>query len=281
MSGGIVYYAVMIVAFAIMLWANHKSRSKGLAWGRPVAVVAGLVAVTFAGLAIYNRATGPGRYVDRLQQRETAYTRIAYTRLGSYIGTNFAGKTLVIIRRDSGASAQDDLQIQALTTGLEGRLTPVIESITIGGDMEMPGAGEMFTNAEWERIMAARVPGYRLMQDGDYQLAETPGNPADVVVLSLVGLPYDAPAAFSLWGREEEDRPRLVLANANLYGMRQRIQSRVVAAVLAYKPDADHSPELPVPASPEAAFAQRFLLIDDLNVDEIAAAYPDVFGPTP
>jgi hypothetical protein len=281
--GGAIYYIVMIVSFAIMLWANNKSRSKGVAWGRPVAAVFGLLAVLFAGLAIYQRATGPQREAERIRAREEVYRDIGFSRLGEYLAANFEGRTLLIIRRESGTQPAADPAIKALKSGLGDRLTLTIESITINDEMGMaePGAGMMFTNEAWEEILARTVPGYRPLKDGKYEDAAVAGDPRDVVVLSLLGLPFDSPAAFGLWERAEEDRPYLVLANVSLYGIRQRVEDGYVAAILASNPDADHSPDLKIPESRQAAFDQRYVLIYDVNVAEIAAKHPEIFGSEP
>lgn len=284
----VVLYGIMIVAFIAMLWANHQFTSKGVDWGRPLAGLCGIIAVGMALFALYTQYFG--NPTKDIIERERAYTRVGYQRLGEHLGSLHEGKKLIVIVQeyDMGASqvegpTQNEIIMQALNAGINNRMDVKVVNLAEGVDMNDPEAMDMMpmdgmlTGADFEKILAENVPGYTLIVDEKEQDPITEGNPRDYVVLSIVGLPMDV-EPLSFWSKDAEERPILSLSNATLNEMLERFTSGHIDSVLSYNPNATFDPEAKFPKNESEAFDQRFILITQYNFEEIATAHPDIFG---
>ena len=98
------------------------------------------------------------------------------------------------------------------------------------------------------------------------------------MVISLMGLPYDFPE-MSFWGKEEAERQKLVVVNANLYDLRKAIMGNFIQAAVAHRPDIKYDINEVVPDETQAAFDKRYLLITPENVNSIADKFPKMFKP--
>jgi len=104
-------------------------------------------------------------------------------------------------------------------------------------------------------------------------------NPDCDLVLSLVGLPYDA-AAMKYWQKAEARQrvPRLALVNAHIYELKSKIKAGLISVVLQNKPEV-YDWQAAIPEDEVTIFSNRFIFITPENVDELAAKYHDLFKP--
>lgn len=263
MSTIVVIYIVMIVAAIAMLWANYQYKSKGVPWGRPLAGLFGIVAVAMAISALVYSSTHETSETNRIIERENHYTQISMEFLGDYLGDNFPDQSLVIISQASftGDETRQKMISDSLTKGLAGRMKVAVESVgtdpsSQDPEMAMVGPEFMIKASQFNEIMEKHKDAK--------------------VFLSLVGLPMDF-TEMKFWTMKDEERPHLALANANIFMLRKAIERNMVSVVLHHNPEAVYDPNMEFPKDPEAAFNQRFLLINEFNVAELATKYPDLF----
>jgi len=266
---------LMIAAALAMFWGLAKQKA-GIAWGRPVATVAAIVAVAAALWQLLGGGTPSGEDVARI---ERAYQRIGAQKLGIYLAGRFPNARVLIVTEPKSDAAPDvpdsnSSLLQGLREGLEGKVTIVGEvapempeglSDTFRGETGMPpgepGMEEMLPPTEFWFTAAVFD-----------KLVEEHKDRCDLVV-STIGLPMDL-RGMKFW--RMRTAPKLALANASVYELRAAIKSDRVSAAVTYNPTAAFELVMP-PSDLDEAFSKRFLLVTAENVDEIAETYAELF----
>ena len=268
---------LLIVGAVVTLVAAYRlSQASKISWGPPeylAKIVAGMSVVFAVGalstavIYAWQSTVSVCRCGGGSMTKEFQFATAAYETLGDHIGVTFPGKTVVVI--SNGDASPRMVQRHAdLVSGIAGRASIVTVST------DSPEADEMLVStydlsaAEFEGLLVEHVPGYA---------DPTGGDPRDVAVVSLIGLPVDS-RAIPLWSRAPEARPHLILANAYLVGLAPRIQAGQIDAVLSHRPDAVYDPDLTVPATRAARFDLRYLLITPETIDDSIVQYPGIYG---
>lgn len=226
-------------------------------------VILGVVAIGGSVALLYYYQNKEVSATRKIIERENAYTAVSMETLGAYLASHFPHQKVVLINHPlSGSEARQAMILGALKKGLNGHVTLIVESLEVPADFP---DGQILIGLE------------SMIQAKDFD-AIIDKHPDAAVVLSLAGLPIDV-NDMKYWSMKAGERPKLALANANIYMLRKAIAEGDVAVVLHHNPDAVavFDPTSTFPSDPQVAFAERFLLIDQSNVEMIARKYPDLF----
>lgn len=272
--------ALMIVAAIVMFWGLAKQKA-GVAWGRPVATAAAIVAVVAALVQLFGGGQLPG---DNVICIERAYQRIGAQKLGAYLAETFPGTRVLIVKEPEPASGPASSMLDGSSALIEGLRAGLGDEVTIVAEVapEIPKA--IFTSFQGEAGMEGMAPA----EDGMGQmlpptefwftaavfdkLVEKYKDQCDLVV-STIGLPMDL-RGMKYW--RMRTAPKLALANGSVYELRTAIKKDRVAAAVTYNPDCPFELKMP-PSNLDEAFDKRFLLVTAANVDEIASKYSELF----
>lgn len=256
-------YILMVVAAAGMLFGNHKYKSKGVAWGRPLAGACGvfalLLAIVIIGAHLFN--VGDKVRINSIIEKELKYFDAKMQYLADYLEEEHGDADYLLITNEQTEYNAERRKV--MMDALEGLSIVTTFEVTPPEEMEEYVETDMYLTAERFDGIISRYPE------------------ADIVI-SMLGLPMDY-AEMKLWRQKEwEDEynrkpPSLVLVDAYVYDLKKAISAGAIAAVVQYRPDAEYKPDDPVPSSIEEAFAKRYILITPENVDEMDQKYEGLF----
>ncbi len=260
---------VLMVLFAIgMYWANRQYKTKGAAWGRPVAGLCGVMALLIALSRILYDLTGceKDKRQNAILSKELQYTAAQFQHLGEYMQRKFANHSVLVIASPKMAGANEyaddrlDTIRDSLKDAFDGRLT-------ISGTVHLkvpelehgmpPMFETMFTAEAFDEIVA--------------------DNPDVNLILSLVGLPMNW-KEMQFWQISDEKRSKLVVTNGQVFELYDPIIQGYVNAVVHYNPSSQYNFQDDVPSDPTEAFEKRYLLIDADNIAKIAAENKGMFA---
>ncbi len=248
-------YTIMILAGIGMITAYRRYKKQQAASARPVAAVCGVIVVAAALGALF-WPKGGKIDIEEHRGKEEQYRQIAYRRFGKHLAEKHAGSRALLLTEPVGENERDQswhkITMEALKEGL-GRKVEIIAQEKIG--VLGPGARLMFTLEEFEDTLDAHA-GYDLL-------------------ISLAGLPPNY-EEMALWQMEDEERPKVALANANIHELGEAIKAGYIVCVLHPNPGG-YNPKEDVPADPKEAFKKRFLLITPQNVEGTAKKFPNLF----
>ena len=261
-------YALMIIFAIGMYWANRQYKTKGVAWGRPVAGLFGVLALVMALSRILYDLTGCEK--DKRQSailgKELRYTDAQFQYLGDYMKRKFANHTVLLIASPKIAGSNEyaddrlDTIKSALKEAFDGRLT-ISRTVHLespeGQDGMPPMFETMFTAEAFNDIVT--------------------DNSEATLILSLVGLPMNW-KEMTFWQLEDEKRPKLVLTNGQVYELYDPIIQGYVNAVVHYNPSSEYNFQDDVPSDVTEAFKKRYLLIDSDNIAKIASENEGMFA---
>ncbi len=257
-------YAGMVITGILSFWASRQFRNKGAAWGRPAAVLFGVMTLTLVAVKIY-LTLNP--ITPDYSNTEAQYQYVGYKFLGQEIAKRNPGAKILIIKPPSVVSEKAQLvrdkQELGLKDGLAGKATILAEvELASGMDPQSPEA-------------MGYVPGGGLTAEKFDEYIED--HMDCTVVLSMVGMPPDL-QEMELWKKieDKEDVPKLALVGANVYPLKPLFQADVISVALHNKP-ARFDPNADVPEDEQAAFDTRFILITKDSVDELSKTYPNLF----
>jgi hypothetical protein len=268
-------YVGMVAAFLAMLFVHYRYRQQASKRYRRLSIGFGILAGVLSITSLYVSWNSPGPDdEDRYGHPDPfVYTLVAHEALGNYLVKSYPGKTVLLLEQNvTELNYRQKMIHDALRTGVDGRAPMTFQ--VFGQPYDPSDPAKLVENAlgiyDFEAFLSEHVPGYAEGSEGD---------PRDVVVVSLVGLPLDQDE-MDYWNRPAERRPHLVLVNAYLRGLQQRIADGQIEVVLAHNPDATYDPieDYPPPTNLEEAFAKRYLFITYENVAAMAAEHPMLFG---
>ena len=258
-----------MVLFAIgMYLANRQYKTKGVAWGRPVAGLCGVMALLIALSRILYDLTGceKDKRQNAILSKELQYTAAQFQHLGEYMQRKFANHSVLVIASPKMAGANEyaddrlDTIRDSLKDAFDGRLT-IADTVHLKTpEMEhgMPPMFEtMFTAEAFDEIVA--------------------DNPDADLILSLVGLPMDW-KDMKFWHKEDEKRADLIVTNGQVFELYDLILQDYVDAVVHYNPASQYNFQDDVPSDSTEAFEKRYLLIDAGNIAKIAAENKGMFA---
>lgn len=263
---------ILMIAFAIgMYWANTQYKTKGAPWGRPLAGLFGLLAILMALSKILHDSLGCERksLQTDILEKELKYTEATYLYLGEYLAENHANSKVLLVANPkiarAGEYAKRRMEVikDALEDGFDGRL-----SIVSTEHLEMPSMGKGGMPTMYESMFTAEA--FDEIIDRNSQ--------ADLI-LSLVGLPIDW-KDMEFWFKEE-DRPKMVITNGQVYELKPPILDGYIHAVVYHNPSSGYDFKTPVPDDHKEAFDKRYLMIDAKNIESIAAKHSQMFMPDP
>jgi hypothetical protein len=260
-------YILMVLCAAAMIYANGQAKSKGVAWGKPVAGLFGVMAVGMAllkiVLVVFFASAAEKKQAEQVEtinntQEHYEYSKMRY--LGDYLGKNHPGETILLVISPYMAG-RNKSSVKALKKGLKGRLT-------IGAEVypENPDKTEK-RGGKHHQFFTAEVFGTMLTK-----------NDTCTLILSLIQLPTDF-EEMEFWGLEEHQRPKMVLVQPNIYNLKKAIMGGYVNAVLHFNPNATYELNEEAPKDYKEAFAKRYLIIDKTNIGAISAEHPNLFLP--
>lgn len=259
----------LMVFFAIgMYWANRQYKTKGVAWGRPVAGLCGVMALIIALSRILYDLTGceKDKRQNAILGKELQYTAAQFQHLGEYMQRKFANHSVLVIAspRMTGANEYADERLDTIRDSLkdafDGRLTISGTVHLKAPEMEngMPPMFEtMFTAEAFDEIVA--------------------DNPDVDLILSLVGLPMNW-KEMEFWQMSDEKRSKLIVTNGQVFELYDPIIQGYVNAVVHYNPASQYNFQDDVPSDSTEAFEKRYLLIDSDNIAKIAAENKGMFA---
>jgi len=252
-----VLYSLMILAAAGMLYGNNKFKSKGVAWGRPLAGACGVLALICALVIMWQFMTKDQKRIGGIIEKELRYFDYKMQYLANYLSTKYPShKYLLITNQKTEYNAQrHDVMLAALKSLTIAKVHEVLPPEEMGP--EAMGGAEMFLTA-----------------DKFDQIIED--NPECTMVISTLGLPMDY-QRMKFWRKKAAERPQLVLVDAYVWDLKKAIQVGAIAAVVQYKPDAEYKPNEDVPDNVDEAFTKRFILLTPENVEEMNKKYAGLF----
>jgi len=261
-------YALMIIFAIGMYWANRQYKTKGVAWGRPVAGLFGVLALVIALSRILYDLTGCEK--DKRQSailgKELRYTDAQFQYLGDYMKRKFAKHDVLLIAspKTAGSNEYADDRLNtikgALKDAFDGRLT-LSRTVHLKAPENQDGMPPMF-----EMMFTAEAFDEIVADNSDATL-----------ILSLVGLPMNW-KEMEFWQMEDGKRPKLVITNGQVFELYDPIIQGYVNAVIHYNPSSEYNFQDSVPADVTEAFEKRYLLIDADNIAKIASENEGMFA---
>jgi hypothetical protein len=251
-----------------MYWANRQYKTKGVAWGRPVAGLFGVLALVIALWSIL--ATSCGFEKQKRQKtildKELRYTNAQFEYLGDYMKRKFAKSEVLLIAspKTPGSNEYADNRLNTIRDALKDAFDG---SLTLSGTAHLkapenqdgmpPMFETMFTAEAFDEIVAE--------------------NPDATLILSLVGLPMNW-KEMEFWTKEDDKRPKLVVTNGQVFELYAPIMEGYVNAVVHYNPSSQYNFQDAVPSDVTEAFEKRYLLIDADNIAKIASENEGMFA---
>lgn len=261
MEGTGLYIGMFVCLFA-MLWARSQAKKFRRPWGRPLAAIFGILALVLAFTQIQKQATHDDRMRDDLVQKENFYLRSAFFRTGEYIAQRFPGKKITVFAYDEHLynKGRQEIMLTALKDGLADNAqvgTVVRFALPMGPDeVEMIDVADV--------IVTAKDFDDKLIEHFD----------STDLFLSLIPLPLDMEQMEYFKLKAGIEGPKLMLAFSSVYELSNVINLGLLDSVLTYHPDFRYNLKAPIPETVEAAFDERYLIVDQSNVVELADKYP-------
>ncbi len=246
------------VIAGIIMWIGNMNYKKGVAWGQPVAVVFGIIAIACGIWAIVLNTKGDAGTT----QKEVRYQEIRAEKLGAYLKQNFPDKKFLILTNGmtvgpDGKQVRNH-QYDALVKAMSGLTVATLERpVPTDPDemmMEEMGWGMRALNNlfEGKNSKGQAIDGFEVPGDFD-------------ILVTLIGLPEDAFRGGKLGGKLTGKQV------AFLQGYIERWQGgfknkSIVAAVtdVQYPGESDKEGlakwEQNPPSDLDAAFNVRFIL---------------------
>lgn len=261
--------AVLVVAGIAMI-VGQKKKNQGVAWGQPLAIVSGLLAILIAGWSMSK--TFSGGNTEGIIEREKYYQGVAGEKLGLHLAKVKSGaKALIIVQPQIGTKpAEPSALIEGLKKGLGTAITVVDEvSPEIpksamqnfeGGAMEGEMGGEMMPPMEFwftGKLFNELLGKYK----GKYDM-----------VITNIGLPTKGLGKVKLW----KDKTTVAISTGSIYELYRPIKAGMICAAVTYNPKAVYDDAAP-PKDLEEAFAKRYVLVTTENIDKVATEHGGLF----
>lgn len=277
----------MTLAGAAMVYSLLQYR-KGNMWGKPVAIIAAIIAIIFAFSTLF---TGGGSNIEQLATKSQQYQKIAVQKLGSYLASEYPNAKTVILSHIDYSSIQPDTDTEQLPNSVkkfkrwEEELKEVADGqldITNIIHPKLPAQVNNTENAETGAGDTSRPTDYRMfmgvggiMQAKYYNKALSGQlNNCDLLIM-LRNPPYDI-EKLKVW--QMSSPPKVALMHPGMLSkLKESISRGFITAVVTHKPDANNALNKPVPKDMEEAFNKRYLLITPKNIDKINQKFKNLF----
>lgn len=268
----VLLYGMMFALFYGMWWANKQYKTKGVPWGRPLAVLFGFATLGAALIVMIFMSSGPDPVLDSQFMEKAAKCQfVAYKFLGKEVAKQFPGAKVLLIRYNHGPGSADDIKIKALKEGLGG-------GIEIAAEEELYGSG-----FEYKKMN----PGTGAINPSSIYTTNTLDELVSIhedctVIISFIGLPQahgkdNIPLAkMKLWKMEEGERPGLVLAEPHSRQNPKLIEHGLISAVLRNLP-VPYDPTAPLPEGEQAIFDTCYTIVTKGNIEDSKTKYPEMF----
>jgi hypothetical protein len=245
----------MILSAIGMIVANSQYKSKGVAWGRPVAGACGIFTVLLAISAMIGHISGHNPQADFLRDRELGYFKVKHEVLAEQLKSAYPNATVLVItnERNEYNAERHDAMLEAFSI------------LNIGKTFEVPDPAE---TEDMMMDMSITAEEFDAIMDNNSN--------CDLVV-STIGLPMDF-TEMEFWKKEPEGRPVLVLTEGYVYDLKPAIQHGFIGAVIQPNPDAVYDQEKKLPKDTMEAFNDRFILITADNLEEMDKKYEHLFN---
>lgn len=259
----LVRFILMILGAVGMLYGLHKYKTKGVAWGRPLAGACGVFALVMALVNLTMTIGGDTQRINSIMEKELRYYDAKMQYLATHLSEAHPGATYLLITNQQTTHNQDRYDVMKAALGsldiqYEQAVVPAEEAGMMEGvPGEVPMDADMYLTAErFDEIIES-------YSDVD-------------MVISTLGLPMDY-RDMEFWRKKADERPQLVLVDAYVYDLKRAIEKEAIAAVVQYRPDAQYNPDEDVPEGVNEAFDKRYILITPENVAEMDTKYDGLF----
>ena len=131
------------VVSGIVMWVGNSNYKKGAAWGQPVAIAFGVIAIAMGIWAMTLNGGNAGAV-----NKEIGYQKVRAEKLGKYIAANFADKKILILTsaeyKDGNGNVVPNHLLQGLKKGLGSVSCDVLER-----PVPAEGSDEAMEEMEW------------------------------------------------------------------------------------------------------------------------------------
>ena len=263
----------IMVAAAVVMVLGLVKQKQGLAWGKPLATWAAVIALICALLHIVTSGGPSQKSVMKTQMR---YVEVSTEKLGQYLAEKYPGKKALLIVSPIAKinQANADALTRGLKRGLKGKITIVAEI-----SPEPPQMPNLPAGPQGRRL----PPGAGMMMMGPIEFWLTPEKFDAMLepqlknvdlVITTIGLPMEV-GKLKFWQIKPQPA-KMVIANGNISNLAEAIKTGYVAAAVTFNPKATYDNQKP-PSNLDAAFSKRYLLVTPENVEQTVKEFPNLF----
>ncbi len=240
------WIVIMIVGLIGMIVCSKKQKTNPAM--QSVGFVLFLVVLAGAVMLLREMNVFGGGASD-IVNSELTYSASRGNKAGKFLSGIAGGKKVLIIAENGFDKNENSKRIVEAVKAGYGSENVVVDSLAV------KGAGE-----------EGAMPIEELMKGKDFDALIAKHKDAGVVI-SILGLPSDA-YKMSFF-RNKKGRPVLFLLSSGIGNAKflvDKIKSGDIAGVIVPNPKADY--EVKAPSDPEKAFAIRYILVDQKNIDK-------------
>ncbi len=263
---------VMVVAAAVMIFGLVKQK-QGMAWGKPLATLAAVIALI---CALSHIVTSGGPSTKSVMKTQMRYVEVSTEKLGKYLADKYPGTKAVVIVSPMAKlnQANNDALMAGLKRGLDGKVTIVAEISPEPPKMPtMPGGPQGKSMPPGSEMMMMGPIEFWLTPEKFDAMLEPHLKGADLVI-TTIGLPMDV-GKLKFW-QVKPQPPKMVIASGNISNLAEAIKAGFVAAAVTFNPKATYDNQKP-PSNLDEAFAKRYLLVTPETVEQTAKEFPNLF----
>ena len=171
------------VVSGIVMWVGNSNYKKGAAWGQPVAIAFGVIAIAMGIWAMTLNGGNAGAV-----NKEIGYQKVRAEKLGKYIAANFADKKILILTSAEYKDGNGNLVPNHLLEGLKKGLGSVSADV-LARPVPEEGSDEAMEEMEWRfKHLANLFEGKD--NKGNAISGYSPVGDFDLVI-TTIGLPED------------------------------------------------------------------------------------------
>ena len=171
------------VVSGIVMWVGNSNYKKGAAWGQPVAIAFGVIAIAMGIWAMTLNGGNAGAV-----NKEIGYQKVRAEKLGKYIAANFADKKILILTSAEYKDGNGNIVPNHLLEGLKKGLGSVSADV-LARPVPEEGSDEAMEEMEWRfKHLANLFEGKD--NKGNAISGYSPVGDFDLVI-TTIGLPED------------------------------------------------------------------------------------------
>ncbi len=131
------------VVSGIVMWVGNSNYKKGAAWGQPVAIAFGVIAIAMGIWAMTLNGGNAGAV-----NKEIGYQKVRAEKLGKYIAANFADKKILVLTTGEYKDGNGNIVPNHLLEGLKKGLGSVSCDV-LARPVPAEGSDESMEEMEW------------------------------------------------------------------------------------------------------------------------------------